>query len=174
MDWSTLSWPSLEGVAPWHWWILGAGLLILEVLAPGIFFVWLALAAFATGLLIFVLPLPVVAQLLLFCVLSGVAVFAGRRYLLRLPAASDAGELGRGGGRFIGQRLTVSESIVDGVGKVRAADSTWRVRGPDTPAGQTVRVVRAEGPTLYVEAVNSVDSEAVDSGAVDSESSLQR
>jgi membrane protein implicated in regulation of membrane protease activity len=35
---------------------------------------------------------------------------------------------------------------------VRVDDSSWRVVGPDAPAGASVRVVRVEGATLVVEA----------------------
>lgn len=84
MDWL----PSLARVEPWHWWVLGALLLLLELLAPGVLFVWLALAAFTLGLVVFVLPLPVALQLLLFAALSVAAFLIGRRYVSRLPGAA--------------------------------------------------------------------------------------
>jgi membrane protein implicated in regulation of membrane protease activity len=34
---------------------------------------------------------------------------------------------------------------------VRVGDSSWRLVGPDAPAGASVRVVRVEGGTLVVE-----------------------
>ena len=34
----------------WIWWVIAGVLLILELLAPGIFFIWLAVAAALTGL----------------------------------------------------------------------------------------------------------------------------
>ena len=86
MDWL----PTLDRILPWHWWVLGAVLLILEVAAPGVFFVWLALAAFTLGLLVFVLPLSVPLQLLLFAALSVAAVLVGRRYVSRLALGGTA------------------------------------------------------------------------------------
>ncbi|MCD0167567.1 NfeD family protein, partial [Deinococcus sp. 12RED42] len=103
MDWL----PTLERVQPWHWWVLGALLLILEVAAPGVFFVWLALASFALGLVVFVLPVPVAVQLLLFAVLSVASVLLGRRYLSRLlPDSPEANGLNQGSGRLVGQTVT--------------------------------------------------------------------
>ncbi|WP_019011122.1 NfeD family protein [Deinococcus aquatilis] len=143
--------PTLERIQPWHWWVLGATLLILEVLAPGVFFVWLALSAFSLGLLVFVLPMPVPLQLLLFAGLSVVAVVVGRYYLNRIPIGGEEGEsLNMGAHRFTGRTVTVTTAIENGVGRVRVGDSDWRATGPDAPAGSRVRVVGADGSTVQV------------------------
>lgn len=142
--------PTWESIRPWHWWILGALLLILEVAAPGIFFVWVAIAAFALGLLVFILPLPVPMQLLLFAALSAVTVIVGRRYVARLPRDPQADTLNNPAARFVGRTLTVTQSIVNGSGKVRAGDTVWLAQGPDTPQGATVRVVGVNGSVLVV------------------------
>ncbi|ADV66756.1 NfeD family protein [Deinococcus maricopensis] len=143
--------PTWDSVRPWHWWILGALLLILEVAAPGIFFVWVAIAAFALGLVVFVFPLPVPLQLLLFAGLSAVAVVLGRRYVARLPRDPQADTLNNPAARFVGRTFTVTQSIVNGTGKVRAGDSVWLAQGPDTPQGATVRVTGVTGSVLLVE-----------------------
>mgnify|MGYP006267622427 CR=1 FL=1 len=33
----------------WHWWACGALLLVVELLAPGMYFLWMAESAFITG-----------------------------------------------------------------------------------------------------------------------------
>lgn len=148
--------PTLEKVQPWHWWVLGGILLILEISAPGIFFVWLALAAFALGLIVFVLPiLPVAIQLLLFAALCVVSVFVGRRYVNRLALGGNEGDnLNTGAGRLVGRTVTVTTPIVNGVGRVRVGDSDWRATGPDTEAGRSVLIVAADGTTLIVREIN--------------------
>ena len=35
-------------LGPWAWWVLGIVLLILEVLLPGVFLVWIGIAAIVT------------------------------------------------------------------------------------------------------------------------------
>lgn len=151
MDWL----PTLERIQSWHWWVLGALLLILEVFAPGIFFVWLAMAAFMLGLLVFVLPLPVTLQLLLFALLSVVAVLIGRRYVNRLILGGDEGEaMNRGASRLVGRTVVVTAAIRNGVGRVRVGDSDWRATGPDVPEGANVLIVSAEGTTLHVREIN--------------------
>ena len=42
----------------WHWWVLGVVLVILEVFSPGVFFLWLGIAA---GLVAIALPGVVIA-----------------------------------------------------------------------------------------------------------------
>ena len=150
MDWL----PTLDKVHPWHWWVLGALLLIFEIAAPGVFFVWLALAAFALGLIVFVLPLSVPVQLLLYSVLCVVAVLVGRRYVNRLALGGTEGDqLNTGASRLVGRTVLVTAPIVNGVGRVRVGDSDWRASGPDTPAGKSVLIVAAEGTTLIVREV---------------------
>ena len=69
----------LDQVVFWHWWILAGLLLILELTSPAFFFLWIAIAAAAVGLLLLVFPsLALELQLVLFGVLSVVAVIAWR------------------------------------------------------------------------------------------------
>ena len=53
---------------------------------------------------------------------------------------------------YVGREFTLDKPIVGGVGTVHIDDTVWRVRGPDCPAGSRVRIARAEGADLLVEA----------------------
>ncbi|SEJ11814.1 hypothetical protein SAMN04488058_10450 [Deinococcus reticulitermitis] len=143
--------PSLNNIDPWHWWVLGGSLLLLELAAPGVFFVWLALAAFGLGLLSSVIPLDVPGQLLLFAGLSVAAVWLGRHYLGRLSDSGEGDALNRGAERLLGRTVTVTAPITHGSGRVRVGDSDWRASGPDLPVGAAVRVIGVEGSTLIVQ-----------------------
>ena len=52
----------------------------------------------------------------------------------------------------MGQVFHLTEAIVDGRGRMKVADTMWRVAGPDLPAGAKVRVVGVEGTVLRVNA----------------------
>ena len=41
----------LAAVDPWGWFIVGGLLLVLEILAPGVFMLWLGLSAILVGLI---------------------------------------------------------------------------------------------------------------------------
>ncbi len=47
--------------------------------------------------------------------------------------------------------LDLDHAIVNGVGKVEVDDSTWRVKGPDLPAGTRVRVTGVDGVIFVIE-----------------------
>jgi len=144
-----------ELIVFWHWLILAGVLLILELTAPAFFFLWLGIAAAATGLLMLVFPgLPLEAQMVLFSVLSIIAVITWRRYRESHPRISDQPNLNRRGEQYIGRVFTLQKAIVNGVGKVTVDDSTWRVEGQDLPAGTRVRVDGVNGVVFEVSAVN--------------------
>ena len=66
----------------WHWWIAAVVLVIVEVFAPGAFFIWLGAAAAVTGLVLLVLPeTPWQAQFLIWSLLSAITVAGWRFYL---------------------------------------------------------------------------------------------
>jgi membrane protein implicated in regulation of membrane protease activity len=76
----------LQHIEFWHWWVLAVILLVLELTSPVFFFLWLGFAAAAVGFLLLVFPsIPIQAQLILFGLLSVVAVVAWQRYRRMRP-----------------------------------------------------------------------------------------
>ncbi|WP_026873983.1 NfeD family protein [Inquilinus limosus] len=141
----------VEGPEFWWWWIGGVVLLILEVMVPGTFFLWLAISAGVVGLLSWLIPLGWEAQVLIFALLSVVAVVVWRVYLKPRAEVSDQPTLNRRGEQYIGRVVTLTEPIVNGVGRVRIADNTWSVEGPDLPAGTRIRIAGVVGTRFSVE-----------------------
>lgn len=136
----------------WHWWSLGAILLIIELLAPGMFFIWMGESAFVVGAVLWVFPgMDLEYQVILFSILSVVSIVVFRRFLRYSPIQSDRPLLNRRTAQYVGRVFTLQEPIVNGRGKIRVDDSTWRVEGEDCPAGAKVRVTDAEGVILKVE-----------------------
>lgn len=138
----------------WHWWSLAAALVVAEILIPGIFCLWLGIAAALTGLAAFALPsLGWQAEVVLFTALSVACAFVGSRVYARAEEPSDHPTLNRRGAQYIGQVFTLDSAIVNGTGRLKVADGTWKVTGPDLPAATQVRVVGVDGSVLRVEAV---------------------
>ena len=136
----------------WGWWIVGAALLVVEVLAPGIVFLWLGIAAFATGIVVLLLPLGWELQLVVFAGFAVVSVAGGRTWQRKNLHASDEPSLNRRAEQHVGRVATLNEPIVDGTGRMKLGDSSWKVIGPDLAAGTKVRVVGVEGTALRIEA----------------------
>ena len=149
----------IENLGPWNWIILGLVLMGLELVAPGAFLLWLGLAAMLTGLVDWMFGLSWQAAALLFAVLSVGAVLVGRTVTRdRDEQGSDNPSLNRRAQGFVGRVFTLDSPIAGGSGRVRVDDSSWRIVGPEMPAGASVRVVRVEGATLVVEAVEHTTS----------------
>jgi membrane protein implicated in regulation of membrane protease activity len=144
----------VQDLGPWTWMIVGVALLALEIAAPGAFFLWFGLAAIAVGVLSLFVAVPWQAQLLIFVVLATLVVLIGRRYFSRAGDDQVSTGLNQRGQRLVGTIVVLSEPIVDGKGRVRIDDTTWRVIGPNMPSGTRVRVVHADGALLTVRADN--------------------
>ncbi len=138
-----------------HWFWLTAGVLLAaaEVLAPGFFLIWLSTAAIITGLLAWVLPIPVVLQTGIFAILSIALVYSVRKWVQNNPIESSDPKLNDRGARLVGEILTVVEKIENGRGRVTVGDSVWSAQGSDAPAGSQVRVTGSDGAILIVEPV---------------------
>lgn len=137
----------------WNWLILGAVFLALELFAPGAFMLWLGLAALAVGLISFAIDWSWQARFVAFALLSLGLIPVWRRFAPRVEKPTDSPLLNRRPESYIGRIFTLENPIVDGVGRVRIDDTIWRVTGPDSAAGSRVRIVRVDGPNLFVEGV---------------------
>lgn len=137
----------------WHWWVLGAFFVAIEMLAPGTFMLWLGVAAGAAGLLLLLWPSAGVEwQFLTFAVVAVASVFFWRRFQHQHPTTTDQPNLNQRGQDYIGRTFTLVEPIDNGYGKAKVGDTTWTVAGPDLPSGAHVRVVGVDGTVLKVEA----------------------
>lgn len=136
----------------WNWLILGLALIGVEVLAPGVFMLWLGLAALLVGLLSFVVDMSWQTQILLFAIFAAVAAPIWRGLARRGKRETASPFLNRRADALVGRVFTLERPIQDGSGTVRIDDTVWRVNGPDAPAGSRIRVVRADGATLTVAA----------------------
>lgn len=136
----------------WHWWIFGGVMLLIEVMAPSFYFLWLAIAAAAVGIVMLLVPdLGWQYQILIFSGLSIVSIALFRGYQLRNPESTDQPALNRRGEQYIGRTFTLQEPITNRVGMLRVDDSTWRISGDDLPAGTQVVVVGVDGVILRVQ-----------------------
>ena len=142
----------LETIDPhWSWLALGLVLAIGEMVIPGVFLIWLAVAAILTGLLAWAVPIAVPLQIVIFAVLSIVLVFTGKRYLSRNPIEPLDPAMNDRGARLQGEVVTITHAIDGGSGRARHGDTEWLVKGPDAEPGTRMRVAGHDGAVLLVE-----------------------
>jgi len=145
-------WNYLQDLSFWDWLGLGTVLLILEVFGAGGYLLWIGVAAAAVGILTYIIPaMSWEVQFLLFAVLSVLTALYWWRRQRSVLRKSDQPGLNMRGSELIGRTFVVHDAIVGGRGKIKVGDGVWMVVGPDTAAGNQVRVVAQDGAILKVE-----------------------
>jgi membrane protein implicated in regulation of membrane protease activity len=139
----------------WFWIGMALFLAIVEILGGGNFFLlWIALSSLLVGCLKFLMSSLIWQhQWLIFSLISLISVVLWNQYLKHRPI--KATNLNQGAEKFIGKNFILVESISQGIGKVRIADSVWKVEGPELKAGTTVQVVAIDGIILRVKETTS-------------------
>lgn len=132
----------------WEWIALGFVLCAAEMLLPGVFLLWIGLAAMATGALLLLLPLTFPVTLLAFGGFAVVSMLVGRMIYGTLSRREAMPFLNQRAGSLVGTSYVLDHPIVNGAGRIRVQDSIWQVKGPDAQAGERVKVVAVEGGVM--------------------------
>lgn len=135
----------------WYWFIAAAGLLILEIILPGIFLVWLGLAAALVGMFLVLVPDAGPAWQL--AVLAGsicAAVAAGLKWQKKLRH-QQPNHLNQGLEGFIGRNVHVSQTFQHGHGRIQLEDSSYAATSSAKLAeGQRAVIIAVEHGKLVV------------------------
>jgi inner membrane protein len=138
---------------PLTWLSIALVLAGLEIILPGAFMIWIALAAGIMALLVWGFDPAWPWQIVFFSALSIASVLLGRRYFKINPIRTSNPELNQRAHAMLGEVVVLVEPIVNGHGKAVYGDAPWLAQGPDLPKGAQVRIVDVVGATLHVEAV---------------------
>ncbi|SDF43284.1 MULTISPECIES: NfeD family protein [Thalassobaculum] len=137
----------------WHWATLGFVLMALEIVLPETVFLWFGLAGVATGATLFVVDMPTAYQIGLFGLYALLSYVPVRVYVRRWQKGDmlAARGLNQRGQSLVGQRVGVTEAVVNGFGAARVGDSRWRIAcDEDLEVGASAEVVAVVGTTLQV------------------------
>ena len=145
----------LENLEPHYAWLaIGLVLAAAEMAVPGVFLIWMAGAALIIGFVSWVFPIGVPLQIVLFALLTIIAVFTGRRYLKDNPIEPADPLMNHRGDRAVGEVVLVTEAIEAGAGRVKLGDGEWLARGADAGLGTRLRVSGHDGVVLLVEPIS--------------------
>lgn len=142
-------------LGPWNWLIFAAFMVILEILVPGFFLLFLGIAAAIVGVIALSWEIPWQFQFILFAILSIVGVVFARTFWMGADVQSDKPFLNRKANKLIGRTYPLEQALENGRGKIRVGDSLWSVEGPDLPKGTLVTITETDGMTLHVVAKDS-------------------
>lgn len=142
------------------WFVLGAVLLLLEMLLGVGAGLWFGVGAFVTGATVLVagwlgLSMTLNAELVLFVLLS---VFSAILYIWRnefvkssAQKTGDGAQLNKRGADLLGHSYPLAGAIEAGSGFIVVAGVRWNVRGDDAPIGAMVCLVEQVGVSFKVE-----------------------
>ena len=145
----------LEQLTYWHWFALGAVLMIFEIFTPTFYLIWPGIAAVVVGVIKLIEPgLSWQICLTIFGAMSVVAIVVWAAFYKRLPANGvDVTSLNRRATTYIGRRAVVAEGFRAGRGPILLDDTRWQAVnevGTDLGAGSAVTVTGADGVMLKV------------------------
>jgi membrane protein implicated in regulation of membrane protease activity len=135
----------------WAWWIAAALLAVAEIVVPGIFLIWLAIAAATAGAVAILLDPPTLVNAAVFAVAAVASIYVGRTLYRRSEKAPDP-LLNDRAARLVGTHVTICEAVTASGGRATVGDGSWPARGPDMAIGTVAVVIAVEGNTLVVEA----------------------
>ena len=150
MDSQLITWVITLGA--WNWFILAALLLLIEILAPGSFMLWLGLSAIVVGAISTFVDWSWQAQLIAFAIFAVASIPAWRHFARKVEPPVERPFLNRRAESYVGREFTLDKPIVGGVGTLGIDDTVWRVQGADCTAGSRVKIVGTLGGNLLVEA----------------------
>jgi len=140
----------------WAWFVVALIFLGLEMVVPGVLFLWLAIAGVVVGVISLIIPdMSWEIQLVIFSVLSVLSVFLGRNYLKKNPIQTDEETLNKRGHQYVGHTYVLMTDMENGQGKVKIGDTLWKVQGDfQAKTGDKVTVIETDGVLLNVTPVN--------------------
>lgn len=138
-------------LTPWHWLTAAVLLLVIEMLVGSYYLLWVSFAAFLVAIVQWMFGINWGAQVVLFTVVAILSVIAWYIYDKRRDKTSSRPHLNKRGHQYIGRTFQLSDAIINGVGKIKVDDSTWKVKGDDAPINTAVRVIDVDGTELIVE-----------------------
>lgn len=138
----------------WHWAIMAVILIMVELFAPGVFMIWLGAAAAVVSIILALFPsITWEIQFVIFAVVSVASIYIWRLYAGNNPTTTDQPNLNQRGEQYVNRIFTIEKPVVNGQGKIKVDDSTWKIEGEDCEPGTKVRVIGVDGVVLKVEHV---------------------
>ncbi|NCB55916.1 MAG: NfeD family protein [Gammaproteobacteria bacterium] len=149
------AWLSLSDWSYWHWLILGAVLLLLELFGTAGLLLWTGISALLTALMVFVFEPGLFAQWSLFAVFSIVTTWFWFRLNKQDKPVAEVKVLNQRTQRCVGAHTTLLEDVKLGRSRVRIEDTVWVAQTNEAlKAGDEVKVVAAEGTSLLVKSIH--------------------
>ncbi|WP_394213253.1 NfeD family protein [Psychrobacter piscatorii] len=143
-------------IEPWHWLVLGFSLMIAEIFIPTFASLWFGAAAVIVAALAWLLPIPLLFQVLIWLTLSVLFMFAWVKYIK--PLSMNRKKAGQSSDLIIGETGMIMVKPQKGIsGMVRFNVPIWgadewpcRTAGVNVETGDRVVVIKVVGDEMVV------------------------
>jgi membrane protein implicated in regulation of membrane protease activity len=133
------------------WFLIGLGLLLLELILPGLVILFFGVGAWVTALVCALTDLKLNMQILIFLIASLLGLVLLRKYIKKRFFGKKDQETQDQLEEFIGHRARAVEEFRDGTGKVEFRGTQWTARCEEPVSkGTWVTILRKESLTLFV------------------------
>lgn len=133
------------------WFLIGLGLLLLELVLPGLVILFFGIGAWVTALVCAITDINLNWQILIFLLASLLGLVVLRKYLRRKFFSRSDQEIQDQLEEFIGKKARALEDFKDGSGKVEFKGTQWSARGDlQIRKGDWVTIQEKDGLTLIV------------------------
>ena len=133
------------------WFLIGLGLLLLELALPGLVILFFGTGAWVTALVCALADISLNVQILIFLVASLLGLVLLRKYLKNRFFNKKELEVKDQLEEFIGHQARAVEEFKDGDGKVEFKGTHWTAKSEEPVSrGMWVTITRKESLTLFV------------------------
>ena len=133
------------------WFLIGLGLLLLELIIPGLVIVFFGVGAWITAICYAIFKPDTDIQILIFLVSSLLGLIGLRKALKKRFFNKKDEEIDLLLEEFIGKKATVVKDFKDGIGKVEFKGSQWSAESEaELKKGDIVIIEKKESLTLFV------------------------
>ncbi len=136
----------------YHYWLIFSLILgIIELtIGANFFLMWCGLSALFVSGLTYLFAWPLEGQWIIFSIIVIVVLFIWQKFKPKFMSKQPSIMLNQKAHQYLHRELYLEEAIVNGFGKVKIDDSSWRVEGVDLPQGTKVKVIGIDGTILKV------------------------
>ena len=133
------------------WFLVGLGLLLLELILPGLVILFFGIGAWVTALVCAIADINLNWQIFIFLVASLLGLVLLRKYLKKRFFSKTDKETQDQLEEFIGRKAKAVEEFKDGTGKVEFKGTRWTARSNEPVSkGQWVTIQSKDSLTLNV------------------------
>lgn len=133
------------------WFLIGLGLLLLELVLPGLVVLFFGIGAWITSLVHAIFDINLNLQILIFLLSSLFLLILLRRFLKRRFFDRKKDEIADQLEEFIGHKAKVVSDFENGSGQIEFKGARWNAECElDLKKGDTVKITKKESLTLHV------------------------